>query len=74
MQRPALPSSGEKVAMTVPHEAIDVRTAAGTVRGRMEEGLAVFRGIPFAEPPVGGLRFAAPEPARAWTGRGRRCR
>ena len=30
--------------------------------------MAVFRGIPFAEPPVGGLRLAAPRPARAWSG------
>lgn len=54
--------------MTAPQTAIEVRTAAGLVRGRMEEGLAVFRGIPFAEAPVGELRFAAPEPVRAWAG------
>src|SRR3981189_2198631 len=45
-----------------------VRTAAGQVRGRAENGVAVFRGIPFAQPPVGALRFAAPQPARAWGG------
>jgi para-nitrobenzyl esterase len=45
-----------------------VRTAAGQVRGRAENGVAVFRGIPFAQPPVGHLRFAAPEPARSWDG------
>ena len=45
-----------------------VRTAAGQVRGRSEGGVAVFRGIPFAQPPVGDLRFAAPRPARAWDG------
>ncbi len=45
-----------------------VRTAAGQVRGRAENGVAVFRGIPFAQPPVGGLRFAAPQPARPWDG------
>jgi para-nitrobenzyl esterase len=45
-----------------------VRTAAGAVRGRREGGLAVFRGIPFAEPPVGAARFAAPRPARSWDG------
>ena len=54
--------------MTAPHSGIEVRTAAGLVRGRMEEGLAVFRGIPFAEAPVGELRFAAPRPPRAWDG------
>ncbi|HEX5119928.1 MAG TPA: carboxylesterase family protein [Pseudonocardiaceae bacterium] len=47
---------------------IDVRTAAGTLRGRGEAGVAVFRGIPFAEPPIGALRFAAPRPVRGWAG------
>jgi para-nitrobenzyl esterase len=45
-----------------------VRTAAGQVRGRAENGIAVFRGIPFAQPPVGPRRFAAPAPARPWDG------
>ena len=45
-----------------------VRTAAGQVRGRAEDGVAVFRGIPFAQPPVGDLRFAAPRPVRPWDG------
>ncbi|HEX6351514.1 carboxylesterase/lipase family protein [Actinophytocola sp.] len=46
----------------------EVRTAAGAVRGRWEDGLAVFRGIPFAAPPVGAARFAAPQPAPRWDG------
>lgn len=45
-----------------------VRTRAGAVRGRREDGLSVFRGIPFAEPPVGDARFAAPRPVAAWDG------
>lgn len=45
-----------------------VRTAAGAVRGVGEHGLAVFRGIPFAAPPVGAARFAAPRPAAPWDG------
>jgi para-nitrobenzyl esterase len=45
-----------------------VRTSAGEVSGRREDGLDVFRGIPFAEPPVGELRFAAPWPASSWDG------
>ncbi|MFF3142868.1 carboxylesterase/lipase family protein, partial [Streptomyces sp. NPDC057927] len=45
-----------------------VRTHAGAVRGRREDGLTVFRGIPFAEPPVGEARFAAPRPVAAWDG------
>lgn len=46
----------------------EARTTAGRVRGRRESGLAVFRGIPFAQPPVGEARFAPPRPARRWDG------
>ncbi|MEU6992243.1 carboxylesterase family protein [Streptomyces sp. NPDC046465] len=46
----------------------EVRTGTGALRGTREAGVAVFRGIPFAEPPVGALRFAAPRPVRSWSG------
>ncbi len=46
----------------------EVRTAAGVLRGSREAGLVVFRGIPYAEPPAGALRFAAPRPVRVWAG------
>ncbi|MFD8496654.1 carboxylesterase/lipase family protein [Amycolatopsis sp. NPDC059657] len=46
----------------------EVRVTAGKLRGTRESGIAVFRGIPFAEPPVGALRFAAPRPVRHWDG------
>ncbi|GAA5126665.1 carboxylesterase/lipase family protein [Pseudonocardia adelaidensis] len=45
-----------------------VRTSAGSVRGRREGGVAVYRGVPFAAPPVGRARFAAPRPPRPWDG------
>ena len=47
---------------------VEVRTAAGRVRGRSVEGVARFLGVPFAAPPVGPLRFAAPAPAAPWAG------
>ncbi|WP_254205890.1 carboxylesterase/lipase family protein [Nocardia alni] len=45
-----------------------IRTTGGRVRGQREHGLAVFRGIPFAQPPVGPARFAAPRPVTGWDG------
>lgn len=45
-----------------------VRTASGQLRGSWDGGVAVFRGIPFAEPPVGSLRFAEPRRAQGWSG------
>lgn len=46
-----------------------VKTNSGTVRGHMEEeSVRVFRGIPFAAPPVGDLRWSEPQPAVSWEG------
>ncbi|MGC1513874.1 MAG: carboxylesterase/lipase family protein [Acidimicrobiales bacterium] len=45
-----------------------VGTTAGTLRGVVEGDLAVFRGVPYAKPPVGDLRFRPPQPMDAWQG------
>jgi para-nitrobenzyl esterase len=43
------------------------RVTGGTVRGAMQEAPgAVFKGIPFAQPPVGPLRWREPQPVTAW--------
>lgn len=39
----------------------------GKVEGRREGGIDVWRGIPYAAPPVGTLRFSPPEPAQPWS-------
>ena len=45
-----------------------VHTKDGQVRGSVENGAVIFRGIPFAKPPVGALRFQAPAPPEPWEG------
>src|SRR6266566_1957973 len=45
-----------------------VKVRSGAVRGRYERGVATFKGIPFAAPPVGQWRFAAPVPPQLWDG------
>ena len=43
-------------------------TSHGAIRGSAEDGLRVFRGIAYAAPPVGDLRWAPPQPAARWDG------
>ena len=45
-----------------------VTVAGGQLRGELRDGVRVFRGVPFADPPVGPLRFRPPQPARSWMG------
>lgn len=45
-----------------------MRTAAGAVRGVSADGINVYRGLPYARPPVGDLRFRDPQPVAAWSG------
>ena len=47
---------------------LEVPTGAGRVRGRREAGLTAWRGVPYAAPPVGRLRFRAPRPPEPWAG------
>ena len=44
-----------------------VKVEGGLVRGDVEDGLTVYRGIPFAAPPVGNLRWRASKPVVKWT-------
>jgi para-nitrobenzyl esterase len=61
---PALLLSGSAMAAEV------VRTDRGAVRGTVSADgrVQVYRGIPFAAPPLGDLRWKPPQPARKWSG------
>lgn len=56
-------------AMSGPPNVTDiVALDAGRVRGERENGVESWRGIPFAAPPVGPLRWRAPQPVPPWAG------
>jgi para-nitrobenzyl esterase len=63
---------GLAVAATASHAAIQdpVRIDAGLVAGgeTSPSGVRVFRGLPFAAPPVGNNRWRAPQPVEPWQG------
>lgn len=46
----------------------EAAVTGGKVAGSVEGGVGIFRGIPFAAPPVGGLRWQAPQPPKDWSG------
>ena len=45
-----------------------VKTVNGLVAGAIHEGIHIFKGIPFAAPPTGSLRWKAPQPPADWKG------
>jgi para-nitrobenzyl esterase len=45
-----------------------VKTVNGILEGTYESGIRVFRGVPFAAPPVGNFRWREPQPVKNWSG------
>lgn len=52
------------VTQTKPIQTIKLQTPSGPVLGALNDGIAVYKGIPYAQPP---LRFAPPEKVKPWT-------
>ncbi|MBX7434045.1 carboxylesterase/lipase family protein [Mycobacterium sp. Y57] len=55
------------MAVVAGHSTV-VHTRAGALRGDTEGGVGVWRGVAYAEQPVGARRFLAPEPLKPWSG------
>jgi carboxylesterase type B len=47
---------------------IDTGCVSGAMMGEVGKEVRIYRGIPYAAPPVGDLRWKPPQPAAAWTG------
>jgi para-nitrobenzyl esterase len=51
-----------------PRIPVEAKVADGALRGYDDAGVATFKGVPYALPPVGPLRWRPPQPAAPWTG------
>jgi len=57
------------LALAAAQPDIVVRTTAGAIAGEaLPDGRRLFRGVPFAQPPIGPLRWKPPLPPKPWRG------
>src|SRR3982751_6591704 len=61
----SLMSFAQKISSNL---SVHVKTANGVLEGVEESGIISFKGIPFAAPPVGNLRWREPQPVKNWDG------
>ncbi len=55
-------------ARTAPAQVREAEVTGGRLTGVEAHGISSFHGIPFAAPPVGALRWKAPQPVQPWSG------
>jgi para-nitrobenzyl esterase len=63
----AFPIAGRSFAFAASSDPV-VSTRSGKLRGENAGGVNIFRGVPFAQPPVGDLRFRPTVKVQPWTG------
>ena len=61
-------ASAVQAQMPAEIDPVVVQTEAGTLSGSSEQGVNVFRGVPYAAAPIGDLRWRAPQPVPSWRG------
>ena len=64
----ALAAAAVLVSLPAVAEIREVEVTGGRLAGVSANGIVSFKGIPFAAPPVGALRWKAPQPVKTWTG------
>ena len=65
---PVSTAAGAQGAETIGKSAPRVKTVQGSLEGVWVDASKVFRGIPYARPPVEGLRWQPPQPVNPWSG------
>ena len=53
-------------SQTTHHDLSVVKTSGGLISGSYEDSVFIFKGVPYAAPPVGDLRWKAPQPVTRW--------
>lgn len=51
-----------------PEKTVTAKTTHGQLRGALQDGLHIFKGVPYAGSPAGANRFKAPPPLQPWSG------
>ncbi len=60
-------SAGPRVPPVPPAAGSAIRLDSGPIAGDQRDGVRSFKGIPFAAPPIGELRWKPPQPVQPWT-------